>query len=251
VLKIALVLLCCAGCSETGVQLDLAVADLSAVADLAFAAPACEPKTIVANPFSLIVRPFGPGGARLSGALVELRKRSDESLLASGITDSTGQVALSFATGGAAPDLYVVASVNDTDGGTWTPTWYEDAGGVPSGVVLGLGMTTSARLHQIAAQAGTAWNEANQVTDVAFTACGTSAPVLPGAVVSIVPGDAVRYQTLAGGFDATLTATADSNATAFNVPPGPIAVDAIYHGARISYSTHAHAGVYHVITLHP
>lgn len=225
-----------------------------------FGPAACQPPTSSPDPFTVnvavVTATEGPSSpVAVAGAMVELRKRSDDSVLTSGVSDANGKVALSVATGGKPIDAYLAASGSDPNGGAYVPTYFEDAVGlqpVPAPAAVVLALFPAAVHHDAAQAAGTTWNEADQITDMVFVSCQTGGPILPDATISVVPGDSTHYQSSAkNGFDPTLTATSDGSAIVFNTPPGEFNIDITYQGARIGVPARATAGVYHVYLVHP
>jgi hypothetical protein len=199
--------------------------------------------------FTVIVHSLNERGVRLPGAAAELRTRANDAVLASGTTDARGEVTLAFASGGAPVDAYAVVRYS---GGAmaYSPTHFESQCGIASGTALDLYLWPMAFNHQAAVEAGTTWNEVQQITDVAFVDCHATDQILAGAVITVTPGGGTHYQS-AIAFDSTLTETTVGNATDFNVPAGPVSFAVTYHGATTMYAAKATGGIYHMHVLHP
>jgi hypothetical protein len=241
-----------AGCgSSPAAPDDLSVADL-AMPDFAAGTPLCQPPATVPDPLivAILVHDVAAAFDGMPGVLVEMRKRSDDTVLTSGITDSVGSVTLIQPSGGKPIDAYLRATLVADGGVAYTPTELERQGGLFL-ATEDINLHPPSIHHDYANAAGTPWNEANEIADIAFSKCNSRGfPVLAGAAITVVPGGKVVYQG-AGGFNPTLTETTTGSATDFNVPPGNIAMDVVYKGARTSYPTRARGGRYHLYFLYP
>jgi hypothetical protein len=188
--------------------------------------------------------------APFAGALIEVRKRSDDSVLFQTAANAKGLADLDVPSGGKLLDIYIrataPASVTDH-----VPSRIEIQGGY-IGTGFQLIVYSKAALEERAAAAGVTWDPGKAVVQMAINRCnpGTQAtPPIEMASLSVVPGGKTVYALSSLVFEPRATeTTAFGGATDFGVAPGPITLTAETRGSagereRSVYATQAEAGV--------
>jgi hypothetical protein len=243
------------GCSDNNSSsMDLAVRDLGNAdrsADLSL--PVCMPVGAVPDPYVLTFQLKNIESFSNDNILVEMRKHSDDSVITSGMTDNSGSVTLTTASGGKPIDAYLVAHPGGVvDAGTLVPQIMDIQGGLYLSQ-LNMFWFSEAAINQLAGTAGLTWNTANGVIDIYETQCDVIGSALEGAVVTTAPsGDGVSYAANTGKFNNQLTATSTAGrAGTINQPPGSLEITTHYMGGVSTYTTRVFADTYHHIVVFP
>jgi hypothetical protein len=231
------------------------VHDLSGSADQSvdLALQLCKPPSTVPDPYVVKLQLKNEESFSNDNILVEMRKHSDDSVITSGMTDNSGAVTLTTASGGKPVDAYLMAHPGGVvDAGTLAPQIMDIQGGLFLSQ-LDMFYFSEAAISEAGSKAGLVWNTANGVIDIYVSQCNLPDSPIEGATVSTMPsGDGVFYTDNTGKFNNQLTATStNGRAGTINQPPGAVEIDAHYMGGVSTYTTKVHADTYHHIVVFP
>jgi hypothetical protein len=184
--------------------------------------------------------------APLAGAAIEVRSRTDDSVLFSAVANAKGLADLDIPSGGKLLDIYIRATA-PASMPDHVPSRIEIQGGY-IGTGFQLIVYSKAALEERAAAAGVTWDPAKAVVQMAINRCnpGTQAtPSIEGVTLGVVPGGKTVYALSSLIFEPRATATSTyGGATDFGVTPGAITITAVSgERERSIYATRAEAGV--------
>jgi hypothetical protein len=184
-------------------------------------------------------------GVPFAGAVIEVKKREDDSILATATADATGQAILAVPSGGKLLDIaigaHAPAGITDH-----VPSRVEIQGGY-IGVGVQLVVYSNDALQARAALAGVVWDTSKAVVQIGLSHCndGTKGtPPIEAAAIGVSGGSKTSYAIGDAIFDPALRlTTAYGGGTDFNVTPGTVTLTTVKDGKSNTYATRVEPGI--------
>ena len=183
------------------------------------------------------------------GAVVEIKDRANDALLASETVGKNG-VAFSVPSGGRAVDAYLRISAPAEVPG-YLPIRAAFQAGLPDRSPTDFVLTTTSTWSALASPLGRMIDPAKAIVEVVVADCSLRAR--GGATVSVSSGGRAFYEVRPRAYDTALTTTAPDvgRATVFGVSPGDITVRAKLDGRTASFAVLAVSGEVTHVVIHP
>lgn len=198
------------------------------------------------DPYSIraVIFDSKPGNP-FAGAVIEVLKREDESIITTATADASGQAKLAVPSGGKLLDIAIRARApaGITD---HVPSRVAIQGGY-IGVGVQLVVYSNDALQARAALAGVVWNTSKAVVQIGLSHCndGTKGtPPIEAAAIGVSGGSKTSYAIGDVVFDPVLRlTTAYGGGTDFNVTPGAVTLTTVKDGKSNTFATRVEPGI--------